>query len=153
MQIRTEELERHLRTTLAPVYLLSGDEPLRVMESAAILLYLAEKTGRFLPRALRPRVEVLQWLMWDTSNVGEAHSTRLAFIAERIETGREQQGRGKPGKIARSYRRHPGVLQLPGIGHVMIDKPFHAFPLQVVTFGKFMTRWIVSVQIGIGVKQ
>ena len=59
-----------------------GGPPLYISESAAILVYLAEKTGLFLPSEERPRAEVFQWLMWDTSNVGEAHSTRLAFIAE-----------------------------------------------------------------------
>jgi len=59
-----------------------GGPPLTVVESAAILVYLAEKSGRLLPSKPRPRLEVLQWLMWDTANVGEAHSTRLAFISE-----------------------------------------------------------------------
>jgi GST-like protein len=78
-------------------------EPLRVMESAAILIYLAEKTGRFLPSGLRPRLEVLQWLMWDTSNVGEAHSTRLAFIAEPGSPGAVTKQGAAPVTAAAEY--------------------------------------------------
>lgn len=47
-----------------------GGEPLALFESGAILQYLGEKSGRFLPRERRARYTVLQWLTFQVANVG-----------------------------------------------------------------------------------
>ena len=46
------------------------DTGIHLMESGAIMLYLAEKTGQLMPRELEPRYRVVEWLMWQMGGVG-----------------------------------------------------------------------------------
>ena len=47
-----------------------GGEPIGIFESGAMMMYVAEKAGRFYPQDLRTRYEVNQWLIWQMANQG-----------------------------------------------------------------------------------
>jgi GST-like protein len=70
-----------------------GGAPLSIFESGAILIYLAEKTGRFLPTDPGQRAHTLQWLMFQMGGVGPMfgqmnHFTR--FAPEKVPYGIER---------------------------------------------------------------
>jgi GSH-dependent disulfide-bond oxidoreductase len=54
--------------------------PITMMESGAILIYLAGRTGKFLPETLRARYEVLQWLMFQMGHVGPMFGQLHVFL-------------------------------------------------------------------------
>lgn len=70
-----------------------GDKPITIFESGAILIYLAEKTGQFLPGDKHDRYISLQWLMWQMAGfgpmLGQAHHFRQ-YASEKVEYGIER---------------------------------------------------------------
>jgi GST-like protein len=65
-------------------------QPISIFESGAMLIYLAAKTGKFMPKSDRAKYEVLQWLMFQMGGVGpmlgQAHHFRI-YAPEKIEYG------------------------------------------------------------------
>ena len=65
-------------------------KPISIFETGAMLIYLAAKTGKFMPKSDRAKFEVLQWLMFQMGGVGpmlgQAHHFRI-YAPEKIEYG------------------------------------------------------------------
>ena len=64
-----------------------GGKPIAIFESAAIMMYVAEKHGRFFPQNARKKYDVIQWVMWQMANQGpklgeQGHFHRAAAAAK-----------------------------------------------------------------------
>jgi len=92
-----------------------GGAAVSIFESGAILIYLAEKSGRFMPSDMRGRLDVLQWLMWQMAGLGPMLGQNghfLLYAPEKIPYAID--------RYMRETRRLYGVLdaQLDGRDHI-----------------------------------
>ncbi len=90
-----------------------GGAQVSVFESGAILIYLAEKTGRFLSTELRPRVATLQWLIWQIGGLGPMAGQNghfLLYAPEKIPYALERYAN----EVNRLYGVLDGQLERSG---------------------------------------
>ncbi len=94
-------------------------DPVPVFESGAIMFYLAEKTGRFIPADPRGRKEALEWLFWQTGNQGPMAGQLSHFVNYAPE---DQAAYGRT-RYATEYDRCLGVLErrLEGRAYILGD--------------------------------
>jgi GST-like protein len=85
---------------------IDGGAPLAVFESGTILIYLAEKTGRFLASEPRARATTLQWLMWQMSGLGPISGQNGHFRHQALP----DTGHYAPERFFRELRRLYAVL-------------------------------------------
>jgi len=90
-------------------------KPISLFESGAILIYLAAKTGKFMPSSDRGKYEVLQWLMFQMGGVGpmlgQAHHFRI-YAPEKVPYGVERytnESRRLYGVMDRQLAHHPFI--------------------------------------------
>jgi GST-like protein len=111
-----------------------GGAPVSIFESGAILLYLAEKTGRLLPADLRGRVEVTQWLFWQMAGLGPMAGQNHHF------------GRYAPEKIPYAIERYTKETnRLYGVlNRRLADRPFVAGDFSIADIACY--PWIVPYE-------
>ncbi|GAC1036775.1 glutathione S-transferase N-terminal domain-containing protein [Pseudomonas sp. No.117] len=95
-------------------------EPLGLFESGAILLYLAEKTGRFLPQDPALRYQAIQWLMFQMGGIGPMFG-QLGFFT--TFAGKDIEDKRPRDRYVAEARRLLGVLdgQLKGQAWILGD--------------------------------
>ena len=108
-----------------------GGGPLSIFESGAILLYLGEKTGQFLPADLRSRVPVLEWLMWQMGAFGPMPGQVHHFLTVNGDDQRYGLER-----YMKETRRLYGVLD-----RRLAETEFVAGPLSVADFAILGWAW------------
>ena len=84
-----------------------GGQPLPLFETGAILVYLAEKTGQFIPTDAAARYQTLQWLMWQMGGVGPMFG-QLGFFHK--FAGKEYEDKRPRDRYVAESKRLLGVL-------------------------------------------
>jgi GST-like protein len=127
-----------------------GGAPLSVFESGAILLYLAEKTGRFLPDDLRGRAAALEWLFWQVGGLGPMtgqYGHFHVYAPEPIAYARERYANEAHRLLGVLERRLAGRAFLAGDVYTIADMacypwidPYAGAPLDLAPYPE-VRRW------------
>lgn len=139
----------------------SGAEPIRVFESVAILMYLAEKFGVFMPAAGAARAECLSWLFWQAGSApyvggGFGHfyayaPVKIEYAIDRftMETKRQlhllDQLLAKRRYIIGDQYTIADMAILPWYGHVAMGDAYNAGEFLNVTEYSNLRRWAVEL--------
>ena len=114
---------------------LGGGAPISIFESGAILEYLAEKTGKFMPREPRGKYEVLQWLYWQVGGLGPMAGQNHHFngyAPEKLPYAID--------RYVKETNRLYGVIE-----QRLKDRPFLAGDYSIADMAAF--PWIVPYQL------
>ncbi|MEJ1161533.1 glutathione S-transferase N-terminal domain-containing protein [Prosthecomicrobium sp. N25] len=113
--------------------------PLALFESGAILIYLAEKTGRFLPASGAARYHVLQWLNWQMGGVGPMFGQANHFV------------KFAPEKIPYGMTRYlKETIRLLGVADRQLADNAHLAGAEYSIADMITYPWFVSAYTGLG---
>jgi GST-like protein len=131
-----------------------GGAPVSVFESGAILLYLAEKSGQFLPRELRGRFEVLQWLFWQVGGLGPMtgqHGHFGVYAPQRFDYAIARYARESERLLGVLDRQLQGRAFIAGDAYSIADmacypwiSPYDKAPLDLSPFPE-VRRWHAAI--------
>jgi GST-like protein len=140
----------------------SGAEPIRVFESGSILLYLAEKFGKFLPTDIAKRTETLSWLFWNIGSapyLGGGFGHFYAYAPEKIEycidrfamEAKRQLDVLDKNLAAREYLAGDeytiaDIANFPWYGNLVIGELYNAQTFLDVSAYQHVTRWANAIQ-------
>ena len=131
-----------------------GGAPLSVFESGAILVYLANKTGRFFGQTVRQKVEVNQWLMWQMAGLGPMtgqYGHFNVYAPERIEYAIDRYTREVQRLLGVLDRRLAGRSFIAGEEYTIADmaaypwiNPYTKAPLDLEPYPE-LRRWHAAI--------
>jgi len=99
------------------------DTGLSMFESGAIMVYLAERSGRFLPTDMAPRAEVMQWLMWQMGGFGPILGQAHFFLRfnKGLSQPAEERFAGETQRLYRVLDRHLATRDHMGPDYSIAD--------------------------------
>jgi GST-like protein len=132
-----------------------GGAAISVFESGAILTYLADKTGRFIPSDIRGRVATLEWLFWQMGGLGPMtgqYGHFHVYAPEPIPYARDRYLREAQRLLGVLDRRLAGRAFITGDAYTIADMacypwidPYSKSPLDLEPFGE-VRRWRESIR-------
>ena len=134
---------------------LDGGEPISVFESGAVLLYLADKIGRFIPADLRGRTTVLEWLFWQMAGLGPMtgqHGHFHVYAPEAIPYARDRYLREAQRLLRVLDTRLTGRDFIAGEMYTIADmacypwiNPYSKAPIDLEPFAN-VRRWTAAIR-------